>query len=157
MSLFTISRSETGGSLYLASSTAVYRELASLRPDLAHALCSEWTMVRCGLPTCINIIGIAVASSLCRIADQTLTSVFSKPVPRQGLRYPPYRLSQPFPRRRPNQFLPRPYHRNAICFTTAVTASSHLHSASRARRLACPRDETCRRDPIATRRYGLLQ
>lgn len=45
VSLFTISRSESGGSLYLADSTAVYEELASLRPELAHALCCNWTMV----------------------------------------------------------------------------------------------------------------
>ncbi|KAM0798785.1 hypothetical protein BDR22DRAFT_777651, partial [Usnea florida] len=45
VSLFTISRSESGGSLYLADSTAVYEELASLTPELAHALCCDWTMV----------------------------------------------------------------------------------------------------------------
>lgn len=56
MSLFTVSRSETGGSLYLADSNAVYQELASLRPELAHALCSNWTMVRYGLSPGINTV-----------------------------------------------------------------------------------------------------
>ena len=46
ISLFALSRSKSGGSFYLADSTAVYNELAASQPELAQTLCRDWTMIR---------------------------------------------------------------------------------------------------------------
>ncbi|CAF9928420.1 MAG: hypothetical protein ALECFALPRED_004054 [Alectoria fallacina] len=45
VSLFALSRSKSGGSFYLADSTAVYNELAAFHPELAQCLCRNWTMI----------------------------------------------------------------------------------------------------------------
>ncbi|KAL2038865.1 hypothetical protein N7G274_008387 [Stereocaulon virgatum] len=45
VSLFTISKSESGGSFYLADSTAVFKELKMRMPKLAQALVDDWTIV----------------------------------------------------------------------------------------------------------------
>ena len=46
ISLFALSKSKSGGSFYLADSTAVYNDLAASQPELAQTLCRDWTMVR---------------------------------------------------------------------------------------------------------------
>lgn len=46
VSLYAVSTSLTGGSFYLADSTAVYEDIVALKPDLAKALTDDWTMVR---------------------------------------------------------------------------------------------------------------
>lgn len=45
VSLFALSRSKSGGSFYLADSTAVYNELAAFQPELAQTLCHDWVMI----------------------------------------------------------------------------------------------------------------
>ncbi|KAL6720526.1 hypothetical protein ACLMJK_002450 [Lecanora helva] len=46
VSLFALSTSQSGGSFYLADSSAVYNDLVSLEPGLAKALTDDWTMIR---------------------------------------------------------------------------------------------------------------
>ncbi|KAL9064938.1 MAG: hypothetical protein Q9161_008570 [Pseudevernia consocians] len=46
ISLFALSRSQSGGSFYLADSTVVYNELAAFQPELAQTLCRDWVMIK---------------------------------------------------------------------------------------------------------------
>jgi hypothetical protein len=46
VSLYTLSKSQSGGSFYLADSTAVFEDLKALEPKFAQALVDDWIIVR---------------------------------------------------------------------------------------------------------------